>query len=389
MIELTTEEQEYSLSLFNKIVYSLLAAGILCFVVYMATAVHFKHPVDAWIVLPLITIFPILLLAGLRRKVIIRNNSITSVSLFTTKEISIDAVKGCRIMRKSIMLEPLSTEHSRIEIGNYSLLSNSDQLLNWVKANFKDLNAADLETAQQQLLQDEALGDTAQSRERLLDNAKKIVPVYNTLASVVAFICIIIHGMVGNVLLLLLPLAGVLLLFTHRGLIKFYSQSNRSIYPALFLGITFSSVFALVHAVFNYDLLEWPPLLLPAFAISGIMGWLLYKKGMNPTAGAIKAQIVLIVLISLAYGFASTRLLNCAFDSSKTTAYHAIVQERFISTSKSTEHYYFVLSPWGPKHSSAQVEVGRLVYRVKYPGDTVTVQLKQGLLQMPWYWVEK
>lgn len=382
-------QHEYSPGRFSKIFHCITAAGILGVVFYLHSLGPFKHPADEWFVSPPFAVIAILSLLNLRRKVIISSDRIINRSLFTTKEIPLHAIKGRRLQVRLIVLEPSSAEYPRLLIGDYNSLANGGELLEWVTTNFEDLDAADRETAQQQLLQDESLGNSAESRQRLLDRAKTIVPIYNTAAIITAFICMLNKGSYSSLLMLLLPLAGIFLLFTHKGLVKFYAESARTIYPVVLWGIMFTSFIMLLDGLFNYNLLGLPHVWLPAVLTTAIIGTILYKKGIHPAGAPVKTQKLLIAMVALAYGFGSVIQLNCAFDHSTPTAYKAIVQERFSSSGRSSGQYYLVLAPWGPAHSSTQVQVSRLLYRVSYVGDTVTVRLRHGLLQVPWYWVEK
>ena len=328
-------------------------------------------------------------LANLRRKVVVTKRRVRYTGLFTTRELPLAAIKGWRQLNNSLVLEPVNAAYRRIIIGNYLDLVNGDVLLQWAARYFENLDTADLDTSSRQLLQDKTTGDIPEGRLRLLEQAKTLVPVYNTAASLAAFFSIIITGWFSSILLLLLPLVGVFLLFTHRGLIKFFYAPRRSIYPAVLYGILFSSLCLLIHAVFQYNVPGWPQLLLPSFIVAVVMALAIYKKGFHPAAGGPWGQTALIIFVCLVYGFGSTRLLNCNFDRGKPTSYTAIVEERFNSSTQTRGNYYLKLKPWGPQQLHEQVEVSRLVYRETAVGGAVTVQLKPGLLSAVWYWVEK
>jgi hypothetical protein len=78
---------------------------------------------------PLIFLLPLaVLLLGIwiiaqqiRKKVIITDQSIIRINAFTTREIAIKDIKGCRVAQKVIVIVPLSPNDSKIVINNYIL----------------------------------------------------------------------------------------------------------------------------------------------------------------------------------------------------------------------------------------------------------------------------
>lgn len=383
-----TTPQVYPLSVFNKIFHGFLATGLLLFTVYMFRRAPAKSQSAAWIVIPMIAGLSVLILTTLRRKVTINSDSIINTGLLGTKEIPLQAIRGMRLNAKNIILEPSSAGYPRITIGNYDDLARSGQLLQWLQSNVKNLNAEDLETDRQQLLQNDALGDSTESRQLLLKQAKTTALVYNVAGSITALICIFADNRFSNLLLLGLPLAGIVLLFLLKGLIRFYTESSRSVHPAVFLGILFSSGSLLIHTIKQYSLLQVQPIWMPVAGITAIISGVLYIKGRNPTAGNVNGQLVLMLMAAFLLAVGSTRQLNCAYDQAPAKTYRALIQDKYIYKGKNTS-YHLLLGAWGTQDSGTNVVISRRLYRQLAAGDSITVQLKPGLLQVPWYWVEK
>jgi len=383
-----TTPQVYRLSVFNKIFHGLMAAGLLLFTVYMFWRAPAKNQSGAWVVIPMITGLSVLILANLRRKVTINYDSIINRGLFATKEIPLQAIRGMRLYTKNIILEPGSSVYPRITIGNYDDFARSGQLLQWLQSNLKNLDAEDLETDREQLLLNDALGDSTESRQLLLKQAKTTTLVYNVAGSITALICIFSDNGFSNLLLLLLPLAGIVLLFLFKGLIRFYTESARSVYPAVFFGIMFSSGSLLIHSIKQYSLLWVQPIWMPATIIAAIITLVLYVKGRNPTAGSVNGQLVLMLMAAFLLAVGITRQLNCTYDQAPAKTYRALIQDKYIYKGKNTS-YHLLLGAWGPQDSGTNAVISRHLYRQLAAGDSITVQLKPGLLQVPWYWVEK
>src|ERR1700761_5334935 len=101
--------REYTISTGIKIFYILLAVGMFIF-----AFVLLKTPQSQ----PALLLIPLLFIAGaglivanvIRSKVIVYNDSIVSVKLFSTKEMAFNDIKGCRIGQKFLALESNSGE---------------------------------------------------------------------------------------------------------------------------------------------------------------------------------------------------------------------------------------------------------------------------------------
>ncbi|MDB5277957.1 MAG: hypothetical protein JWR61_2912 [Ferruginibacter sp.] len=382
------EEWEYPLSGFTKIFYGILSAAIFVFGLYLGSA-----PSPAGVVFSLTIVSAIILLAGLialniiRRKLVIKKDSIAYTGLFSTRELPLQAIRGRRVSPNAIVIESSSTEYPHIYIGKYIDLANSGDIKKWVTTNFKDLNAEDLATARQQMLEDPALGNSPEEREKSYQRAKIFAYGYNTMA-IITGVTALISSVFSNIFLLLIPWIGVVVLFSNKGLIKLYGASHRSINPYVMPGIVLSSVCMLLKSAKLYTLLNLAPLWLPAMIAATVLIVPLYLRGRNAAAGSLQGQAIFILVAGLIYGFASIRLINCAFDEKAAKVYQAEVLRHWYTTGRG-RGYFVKLSPWGPQTESSKVEISREFYHNTFIGDSVLIRLKPGLLQMPWYLVER
>ncbi|WP_290335283.1 hypothetical protein [Ferruginibacter paludis] len=383
------EEWEYPLSGFTKIFYSLTSAAIFLFGLYLGST-----PSPAGIAFSLTVVSVLMLLAGLivlnvaRKKLVITKDRILYTSLFSTRELPIQSIRGYRVSSKAIVIEPSSPEYGRIYIGNYTDLANSSDIRKWVMANFKDVNAEDLAIARHQMLEDPTVGNSPEEREKSYQRAKVFAYGYNTIAIITGIVMALISSAFSNICLLLIPWIGVVVMFSNKGLIKLYGASNRSINPYVMPGIVLSSVCMLVKSAKLYTLLNIAPLLIPSMLAATVLIVPLYLRGRNAAAGSLQGQVIFILVAGLIYGFASIRLINCAFDAKPAELYQAEVLRHWYTTGRG-RGYFIKLSPWGPQTEPSKVEIGRQFYQNTFIGDSVLVRLKPGLLQLPWYRVER
>ncbi len=99
-------------------------------------------------------------------------------------------------------------------------------------------------------------------------------------------------------------------------------------------------------------------------------------------------QAAIFVFISIFYAAGSIVEINCEFDNAPVKVYHAAVLGHHISRGRNTS-YYLYLTKWGPDNKQEQVSVGSKMYYNTNVGDTVNINFKPGLLNVPWFVVKK
>jgi hypothetical protein len=384
-------EKEYRLSGFIKIFYGLTAVVLAGFSIFLLT---FNKPglqpglfyFTRLFGLAILT-FAILIWINLKRKkVVIDDNSILYVSLFSRRQLEITDVKGCRIGAKRIQLEPLSSATPGILIGNYEDLRNSTELSSWVKCHFVDLDAQDLTIHLQEAANNPRFGATEAARLKYLQRSKDIAIAYNIWGFIAGFVLAFVKGAISSVLLMALPILGIVLILSTRVTVKFVSSSAVSPYPFVMPGVIFCSVAILGKSAIEYTLLGYGPLVAPGLAVAAILFVLLYVFGRNSTIRSVWSQIIIMGITALFYGMGSVKLINCCLDPHKPIVYSAVVLGHDIRHGRHVS-YFLKLSPWGPRQHEQEVEVDHGFYNNFSDGDSVNVNLKPGLIHIPWYYL--
>jgi hypothetical protein len=378
--------REYTVSTGMKIFYILLAVGMFIFAIVLLKIPQLQ---------PVLLLFPLMILAGtvliivnvLKRKVVIYDDSIVCINLFSRKEIAFSDIKGCRIGDKLISVEPLSQQTPKIAISNYSDLGDSDQLKSWFRDNFTDLDAADLKQDEEKLLHDPMLGYSEEDRKQALSRAKLIAGAYNIIGPVICFVFLLFHtGIVLIIIGLIYPLIGIPIMRFNHGLIKFLGNSKRSVIPFVVIGFMMPVIFLLIVSITDYQVFSYSNLWIYFGIISIIVFVSIYLTGLNKTISGIIGQTIFMFVMSLIYGFGSVVGINCAFDNSKPIIYVAKVLDHRIESGKHTS-YLFTISEWGPMHKEKEEDVGKWIYDNVSIGDSVQVYFHPGKLKAPWYQV--
>lgn len=97
---------------------------------------------------------------------------------------------------------------------------------------------------------------------------------------------------------------------------------------------------------------------------------------------------LIIFNVSL-YSYAGTVAINCAFDESKPHKYSTTVIEKRISKGRrGRKTYYIKVEPWRPGYDEEEISVGKSKYNTTSKGDYVNIAYKEGLVGIPWYYLE-
>lgn len=383
-------QREFTVSTGMKIIYCLLAAAIFSVVIYTLSLHKSQEASAAVYLIPVVfTVLPAAIVINtFKRKVIITENSITRINLFSITEIAIADVKGIRVGRKMLTIESNLPVITSIIIRNYEDLSDDDKLVDYLKGSFADLDAASLEDEKEKLLHDTNLGLTEDERQSKLANANKIAIAYTVLGVAMLVIAIFFDSINTTILLMIYPLLSIVIMAIGNGLIKFISDKKRSPYPFVIVGFFIPAMVSLAVAAKGSHIYSFDNLWLPVIILGAAVFVLIFRTGINPAMGNTAGQITIMAGMAMLYGFGTIMQINHTFDKSPDKIYDARVVGHHISRGRNTS-YYLYLSTWGPRHEQDQVGVGRAFYNSTNIGDTVKIDLKPGFLHAPWYTVSK
>lgn len=381
-------EQEFTISTGMKVFYGLFAA-FLAGVAVLFLIFGLRRTEDLPMMAPIIILLPALAVpvgGQLRKKVIISADRVIATNVLQTKELATADIKGCRVGPKTIIIESVSPKGLKIIINNYSDFINGADIKKWCQDNFKDLNASDLAGERERLLNDSRLGATKEERQAKIAQSKWMGWSYMGIGMFVGFVCIPFDKKPAVVIILILyPLAGILLMALSKGLIKFISNSSRSVYSFTVLGLFMPAFVLCLTGSLGYDIYDFHNTFLPAIVTCLAIAVLIYVTGFNKDMPAV-GQAIGMLLISAVYGFGCTIQINCQFDRSAPQSVHASVYDKHKNYNK-REHYYLTLNPFSPGQDQKETEVSAGTYDKYNAGDNIEVELKPGLLNIPWYYL--
>lgn len=148
----------------------------------------------------------------------------------------------------------------------------------------------------------------------------------------------------------------------------------------------------LLRVLIDFEFEDFYSLLLPgtiAFALILLILFLTHDliEKRAKKRNWIYASIIFNICL---YSYAGTYALNCGFDNSKPVVYKTEILDKYINRGrKGRRSYYIRVAPWGHHHDEESIRVPSSWYDDYEIGDYVKIDLREGLLHIPWYHVEK
>jgi len=123
-----------------------------------------------------------------------------------------------------------------------------------------------------------------------------------------------------------------------------------------------------------------------AFLILLVMLRLLYRNIEKGNKHRVLIYFVILTNVAI-YSFAAVYGINCVYDKSNPKIYRLPVVNKSIYKGRHTT-YYLKVKSWRKENHSEEISVTKDQYNTTRIGDTVKLDRQQGLLEIPWHFVE-
>lgn len=97
----------------------------------------------------------------------------------------------------------------------------------------------------------------------------------------------------------------------------------------------------------------------------------------------MRVMNISLYLIVAAYG------INCIFDDSAPILYHVKIINKTIHRHKGNKTYKLKLEPWGNIKTPRDIKINKDLYNRLAIGDMIQINQKNGLLNLPWYYMDE
>lgn len=155
--------------------------------------------------------------------------------------------------------------------------------------------------------------------------------------------------------------------------------------------IDFAAWIILLRVLLDYEFESFYSMIIPgtiAFVIMLIILFTTHKLIDNTNKSKTWIYLSLIFNVFL-YSYAGTYGANCVYDKSEPKVYNAeVLDKRVHISSKGRRTYYVKVTPWGHHYDKEEISVPRSQYEEIQIGETVKIDLKEGLFNIPWYYIE-
>lgn len=320
-----------------------------------------------------------------KRRFIIDNEKLISISLFKTKELYYDEIKGYKVNERWILIIPKDNKKKKIKVDRS--MSGTQEALSWISEKFDDLDVVSKINEEEEILNNESIGWTREIREEKLLNARKTTKVLNILG-IISFVWTVFFPVPYNYAILstlTIPISAVLATKFFSGLIRLDERKD-SAYPTVIYALTLPSLGLSIRSLLDFEIFDYSNVWIISVAI---MVTLLSVILIKQEEFSLKNKKSLLSIIPIAmflwvYGFGATIFINCYLDSSRPEHFTAKIVDKSISNGKITT-YYLKLTSWGPQKEVDEVSVDQAMYdRVEVDND-VDIYFMNGKLEIPWF----
>lgn len=388
-------EKEYTLHTGWKIflylfITALLAAG--AYLIYSAAADK-----NWWLLvigIALIAISTYFYLEIKTSKIILNNDGIKRVGYFSSRELLLPYIEGYTVVQgKRLTIKPVNKSDKKISLADYTYFADAGEIWRWVTMNCRDLDAELQQAELNEIRNDNSFGFTGEERLAELKRLKRFCSYFNYAGGALCFWLFAYPRPYDYAILtgLLWPLVVLFVFYFKRDVVTLNSSDNKkeAVYPSLSTALILPPLGLLVRVLIDFNLMHFADVLLPGGVAAVVFAALFFvilinareKARSNKTTWLSAAAFILL------YCFTAPVVINCNFDYGAPVVYTARVVSQRVSTGKHTS-YNLTLSKWGSKESE-EVEVNQSLYDEVKTGDSVHVNLKPGVLKMPWFYVSR
>ncbi len=231
------------------------------------------------------------------------------------------------------------------------------------------------------------LGSTPAERQQRLAAARSFAR-YATWANLGLYAWAFIYPRPYQLVILVLaviPWAAIVIMARSPGLYAFNAPRGSG-RPDLSVLLISPGFLLMLRAILDVQILDWPrlfewTLILAAVLIVTIL-WAI------PAAREKLGTLVLILIMTLPYGYGASTLGNSLLDRSSALSYPTTVYSMFVTSGKNKTPT-LRLGPWGPRTTAQDAAVSWELYRSTRVGETVCAQLHADALGVPWFRIAK
>jgi hypothetical protein len=155
--------------------------------------------------------------------------------------------------------------------------------------------------------------------------------------------------------------------------------------------IDFASWIILLRVLLDFEFESFYSMIIPGTIAFAIMLLILFTthrliEETKHSKTWIYASLIFNVFV---FSYAGTYGANCVYDNSEPQVYSTEVLDKRISKGrKGRKTYYLKVAPWGHHYDREEISVSSSQYNEHYIGEKINIDVKEGLFNIPWYYIE-
>lgn len=309
---------------------------------------------------------------------------------FSTRSIPLTDIEGYRRGEKNVLYIVARSDGKKVRVSQY--LENREVLLEWLKEKYTDLDAKRIEEETKDILENDRFGETSEEREMKLKQARQVARG-GIAASFLLFVWLVFYPEPFEILMIVIfavPLAGLYAVWYFGGLLRLGAK-KASAYPSALYMLFMPVLAGWVSVLRGYDLYPVPGSAWRMIVVIAVFLAVVAALACREVLSTEKSPVVGYLLILLLAGLYSYNLLvfsNCYYDRARPERYRVEILNKTISRGRSTS-YHLSLSSWGIYGEGKKVTVSRAFYNAVHINDSLSVYVKPGKWNIPWYRVAK
>ena len=247
-------------------------------------------------------------------------------------------------------------------------------------AGLRDLDAADLQAAEEAIRKDDAFGASPDERWQTLQSEKRVALILNFVCGgVAAWGLIFPHPYNWSVLACAGgTLATLALTFLKRGRWYLIPRKNDP-HPSLMIGLLLLVVAVWLRAFIDLSLLEWATVLAMSCAVGVALAALVLML-----FGEMRLSRWPAAFVGAAFAFGVIAQADARLDVAAPETFETQVVSMYVSHGRSTA-YPITRAPWGPEVGDNAHDVSADLYYRLSADSSACVALYPGALHLRWY----
>jgi hypothetical protein len=311
-------------------------------------------------------------------------DSIRSTSVWKRQELLIADISGFEVNKDADGIR-LRAKYSGDQVVTVSVhLEQFEDISHWIRVNFRNLSAVQYESEISEILTSTRYGQDKKKRRENYEIAQLRAKSMNIFAIGVSIWTFVYPEPYEFAIIAsaLLPILAIGTIFFSKGLIHLDSHAW-SAHPHVTRAFLMPVLALFFRAFIDYSILStntlWLPLCLSVIVVNALL-FFGVKEFRNDRKAIVPVSVFIIIFV---YGFLIET--NCLFDSHPPRIYTTKIVKKRIHYGVAPVWYRMTVSGWDMDKQTTEEHVSRELYTTLEEGNDLCVEVRPGLLGIPWY----